>query len=496
MTLKIITHSQYLKASKAGSYELDDASFHLADLADLDVQPAVPTDIFLEEVELTMSQPEENSFDYYAEARDPCPLHGHRLQLLAQSTSCKEQHEQNEPEKMPSHQQADDCATSPCCATMPNCVPTPSCATTPSHIADAPDEPPRFCSTLSTNQNQMSDDNPSLPMPTNDLDKQARQARGPFQPHLGSYAQTETNNRKRSFCEHWFAKFSWLEYSPAKDAAFCFCGRAFPPGSGTKAHLDPSFVSTGFRAWKKAIGRFNQHERSEGHLNSVVSWNCSKANRSIGSMLDESFERRASQVEEKRKQNREVLKRLTDIVVLLSKGGRPFRGHSENKESAEQGLYLEIVNILKKYDPVLRGHLESGPKNASYISNRIKKDILESLHAAIFSSIVHRIEGKTVSLMCDETSDCSHHEQLSVVIRYFCEIKNRPVEVFLTLDRLKNLDSDSVFSTLQAVLNTINVSWNSASSVCFDGASTMSGHVAGVQAKCKEQNNKLVYVHC
>lgn len=98
--------------------------------------------------------------------------------------------------------------------------------------------------------------------------------------------------------------------------------------------------------------------------------------------------------------------------------------------------------------------------------------------------------------MCDETSDCSHHEQLSVVIRYFCEIKNRPVEVFLTLDRLKNLDSDSVFSTLQAVLITINVSWNSVSSVCFDGASTMSGHVAGVQAKCKEQNNKLVYVHC
>ncbi|KAG0420049.1 hypothetical protein HPB47_003713, partial [Ixodes persulcatus] len=46
MALKIITLSQYLKASKAGSYELDDASFYLADLADLDVQPAVPTDIF------------------------------------------------------------------------------------------------------------------------------------------------------------------------------------------------------------------------------------------------------------------------------------------------------------------------------------------------------------------------------------------------------------------------------------------------------------------
>lgn len=34
------------------------------------------------------------------------------------------------------------------------------------------------------------------------------------------------------------------------------------------------------------------------------------------------------------------------------------------------------------------------------------------------------------------------------------------------------------------------------SSVCFDEASTMSGHISGVQTKCKEQNNELAYVHC
>lgn len=65
MALKIITLSQYLKVSKAGSYELDDASFYLTDLADLNVLPTVPTDTLLEEVELTLSHPEENSFDYY-----------------------------------------------------------------------------------------------------------------------------------------------------------------------------------------------------------------------------------------------------------------------------------------------------------------------------------------------------------------------------------------------------------------------------------------------
>ncbi|KAG0430032.1 hypothetical protein HPB47_023057 [Ixodes persulcatus] len=53
------------QVSKAGSYELDDASFYLRDLADLDVLPTVPTDSLLEEVELTVSHLEVNSFDYY-----------------------------------------------------------------------------------------------------------------------------------------------------------------------------------------------------------------------------------------------------------------------------------------------------------------------------------------------------------------------------------------------------------------------------------------------
>jgi len=46
------------------------------------------------------------------------------------------------------------------------------------------------------------------------------------------------------------------------------------------------------------------------------------------------------------------------------------------------------------------------------------------------------------------------------------------------------------------VLEIINKDWSSVLAVCFDGASSMSGNVGGVQAKCKEQNNKILYVHC
>lgn len=96
-------------------------------------------------------------------------------------------------------------------------------------------------------------------------------------------------------------------------------------------------------------------------------------------MLDEIVERRLGQVEEKCKQNHKMLKRLTDIVVLLAKRTRPFREHTEKDGSAEECLFLDVVHLLKKYDPVLRIHLESGPKNASYTSNRIRNDIIESL---------------------------------------------------------------------------------------------------------------------
>lgn len=45
---------------------------------------------------------------------------------------------------------------------------------------------------------------------------------------------------------------------------------------------------------------------------------------------------------------------------------------------------------------------------------------------------------KKISLLCDEASDCGHHEELSGVVTYVCYVKNRPVEVFVTFGGLEN----------------------------------------------------------
>ncbi|KAG6922295.1 zinc finger protein 862 [Chelydra serpentina] len=101
-----------------------------------------------------------------------------------------------------------------------------------------------------------------------------------------------------------------------------------------------------------------------------------------------------------------------------------------------------------------------------------------------------------VSIIADDTTDCGHHEQMSIVVWYFDNEKHSPVEHFVSVQRLLTVDAQSIFDQLNDVLGILKIDWSSVMSVCFDGASTMSGCTAGVQMKCKERNSELSYVHC
>lgn len=200
--------------------------------------------------------------------------------------------------------------------------------------------------------------------------------------------------------------------------------------------------------------------------------------------------------DEERLRNRDVMKRLIAITVCLAKGGRSFRGHDEKKSSAQRGLFLELVSLLSEYDPLLKAHSTEGPKNALYFSNKIQNDIIISIHNVIMRNIISSLNGKYMSLIADETSDCGHHEQMSIVIRFFGSSVNRPVETFVSLQRLTSVNSESIFNALDKVLQLMKLQWEQVVSVCFDGASTMSGNISGVQSRCKQKNPDILYVHC
>ena len=53
------------------------------------------------------------------------------------------------------------------------------------------------------------------------------------------------------------------------------------------------------------------------------------------------------------------------------------------------------------------------------MSNRIQNDILNSIEKTMLLLIISNIQSKPVSITSDDTTDMGHHEQMSIVVRYF-----------------------------------------------------------------------------
>ena len=75
--------------------------------------------------------------------------------------------------------------------------------------------------------------------------------KGPCQAKKHNFPSKKFGELSRRFNHSWFMEYSnWLEFSIAKDAAFCLCYYLFKPDIGEQAGGN-SFVSEGFSNWKK-----------------------------------------------------------------------------------------------------------------------------------------------------------------------------------------------------------------------------------------------------
>ncbi|XP_022183530.1 zinc finger MYM-type protein 1-like [Myzus persicae] len=236
--------------------------------------------------------------------------------------------------------------------------------------------------------------------------------------------------------------------------------------------------------------------RKQNHISIVLNHYQMSIKKSIDVVLDEAKELVLSKRESGRLNNRSIMQRLIDITILLAKTEKPFRGHNENLKSDIRGMFLELAWLFKKYDTTLKKHLDEAPKNATYISNLIQNDLILSIHSVHKRKLVSSLKNKKISIMADETSDCGHHEQMSVIVRYYDDIINSPVEYFVCMMQLTAVDSQSIFDSLSSIIEKqLGLSWLDVVAVCFDGAATMA-ESNGVQLKCKEINSKIFYVHC
>jgi hypothetical protein len=71
------------------------------------------------------------------------------------------------------------------------------------------------------------------------------------------------------------------------------------------------------------------------------------------------------------KENREIMKRLIDIICHLGKWQLAIHGHDESVDSIDQGNYVELFHLLRKYDHKLNVHLEKSTVFTG-LSNRVQ----------------------------------------------------------------------------------------------------------------------------
>ena len=125
------------------------------------------------------------------------------------------------------------------------------------------------------------------------------------------------------------------------------------------------------------------------------------------------------------------LRRLIDAVCCLAKQELPFRGHDESSESVNKGNYIELLNLLRKYNSPLEAHFSVATvfKGTSPI---LQNDIIQAIADVLTDKIKEETRSASFfAIILDETSGIVLKSQLSTVLRYVYDGQLNQNKLFL-----------------------------------------------------------------
>ncbi|XP_063913276.1 uncharacterized protein LOC135129937 [Zophobas morio] len=175
------------------------------------------------------------------------------------------------------------------------------------------------------------------------------------------------------------------------------------------------------------------------------------------------------------RKNREILKRLIDVVCFLGEHELAFRDHIESESSSNKGNYVDLLNLLAKYDEPLKFHLDNS-KVFKGTSNLIQNDLIASRGEVALKRIKTEIKDASfVAIMVDETTDIAN------------ETKERFLGfVNISLERT----ASSLYNLVQKTIEELECG-SKLIAQSYDGAAVMAGELGGLQAKSSKRSSAL-----
>ncbi len=314
-------------------------------------------------------------------------------------------------------------------------------------------------------------------------------------PEQHSYPYRKFGAKQLKYNVQWEKKYEWLRYSPFEDSAYCAHCLSFNKLKGSNF----SFLTKGFTDWKNAVGEkrgiIPRHSLTEGHRKSTEKAEnflsvVQKKRKDISSIISQKYE-------EKVIANRNSLLSIIDIIVCLGQRNVAFRGSWEG--DSENGNFNHFVNWKAQFDVALKQHMQTAPKNAIYLSPAIQNELIECCAEEIRGTLINRIQAaQYFTVLADESMDISGTEQMSLCVRYVNE-EEENLEIkedFLGFCPLPKQDAATITSAILNQLTKWGLQTTFLRGQGYDGASTMSGKVSGVQKRVKELYPRAMYTHC
>ena len=280
----------------------------------------------------------------------------------------------------------------------------------------------------------------------------------------------------------WYEKYPWISVCTSRFKIFCtICRHAKQQNFLTFSKCQSStFIEEGFGNWRKALQRFQEHEKSMTHREATMKIAASSSTQ-IATRLN-------NECAELQKFRRIMLMKVLSCIRYLARQGLPLRGHNNDIEgNLHQLLLLQVEDNYRMKEWVIK---------REYISPSVVNEIVVQMGQVVLREILGDIRTATwFSLIADEATDYSHNEQLSLSIRWV-DSHYTIHEDTLGLVQLENMKANTLYSIIKDILIRCSLPIAQCRGQAFDGASNMSGAQNGVQALVKKEANRALYVHC
>uniref|UniRef100_H3ABB3 DUF4371 domain-containing protein n=1 Tax=Latimeria chalumnae TaxID=7897 RepID=H3ABB3_LATCH len=270
-------------------------------------------------------------------------------------------------------------------------------------------------------------------------------------------------------------------YSPKLDSAYCkpcwlFADRSAP-------------AVRGVRDWRHLSSKIEYHETSKIHLDSCLVYEQWR----LHGTINEDFK---TQIQKEKNFWRQVLERLINVTLTLSICNLAFRGHREVLGHANSGNFLSIVELLAKYDPVLKQLVSVPSGSIWYLSHTIQDELIEILLKRIEGNIVEEIKAAPFfSVIMDTTQDISKTDQLSQVTNETDE-RNMATGVEINFQEICDQSASGLEKKIIGCIEQKGLDISKCRGQGYDENSHMSGVYSGVQTRISKKEPHAEYVHC